>query len=47
MKPATSLKRLGTETIDLYFQHRVDKEVPIEETVGAMSILLEEEKFDP
>ncbi|MEC8086722.1 MAG: aldo/keto reductase [Pseudomonadota bacterium] len=40
-----SLKRLGTETIDLYFQHRVDKEVPIEETVGAMSILLEEGKI--
>ena len=31
-----SLKRLGIETIDLYYQHRVDPETPIEETVGAM-----------
>ncbi|AND70661.1 aldo/keto reductase [Dyella thiooxydans] len=31
-----SLKRLGVETIDLYYQHRVDQSVPIEETVGAM-----------
>ncbi len=35
-----SLKRLGVETIDLYYQHRVDPEVPIEETVGAMSELV-------
>jgi aryl-alcohol dehydrogenase-like predicted oxidoreductase len=35
-----SLKRLGTEHLDLYFQHRVDPEVPIEETVGAMSELV-------
>jgi aryl-alcohol dehydrogenase-like predicted oxidoreductase len=34
-----SLKRLGVETIDLYYQHRVDKTVPIEETVGAMAEL--------
>src|ERR1017187_5548827 len=32
-----SLKRLNVETIDLYYQHRVDKTVPIEETVGAMA----------
>ncbi|HET9176868.1 MAG TPA: aldo/keto reductase [Terriglobia bacterium] len=36
-----SLGRLGTETIDLYYQHRVDTNVPIEETVGAMSRLVE------
>jgi aryl-alcohol dehydrogenase-like predicted oxidoreductase len=35
-----SLKRLGIETIDLYYQHRVDPNVPIEETVGAMSRLV-------
>ncbi|HEY3309940.1 MAG TPA: aldo/keto reductase [Desulfuromonadaceae bacterium] len=35
-----SLKRLGTDHIDLYYQHRVDVEVPIEETVGAMSDLV-------
>lgn len=35
-----SLRRLGTETIDLYYAHRVDPEVPIEETVGAMSDLV-------
>ncbi|HWA93471.1 MAG TPA: aldo/keto reductase [Terracidiphilus sp.] len=39
-----SLKRLGIETIDLYYQHRVDVKVPIEETVGAMSRLVEEGK---
>ncbi|HEU0097300.1 MAG TPA: aldo/keto reductase [Allosphingosinicella sp.] len=36
-----SLKRLGVETIDLYYQHRVDAGVPIEETVGAMAGLVE------
>jgi aryl-alcohol dehydrogenase-like predicted oxidoreductase len=36
-----SLKRLGVSTIDLYFQHRVDPSVPIEDTVGAMSRLVE------
>jgi aryl-alcohol dehydrogenase-like predicted oxidoreductase len=36
-----SLKRLGTDHIDLYYQHRVDPSVPIEETVGAMSELVE------
>ena len=35
-----SLKRLGIEQIDLYFQHRVDPNIPIEETVGAMSELV-------
>ena len=35
-----SLKRLGVECIDLYYQHRVDKTVPIEETVGAMAGLV-------
>jgi aryl-alcohol dehydrogenase-like predicted oxidoreductase len=34
-----SLKRLGVEQIDLYYQHRVDRTVPIEETVGAMADL--------
>src|ERR687893_1062001 len=36
-----SLGRLGVDTIDLYYQHRVDREVPIEETVGAMKDLVE------
>jgi aryl-alcohol dehydrogenase-like predicted oxidoreductase len=36
-----SLERLGVETIDLYYQHRVDVNVPIEETVGAMAELVE------
>jgi aryl-alcohol dehydrogenase-like predicted oxidoreductase len=35
-----SLKRLGTDYIDLYYQHRVDTETPIEETVGAMAELV-------
>jgi len=35
-----SLKRLGVETIDLYYQHRVDPNTPIEETVGAMAELV-------
>lgn len=35
-----SLKRLGTDHIDLYYQHRVDADVPIEETVGAMADLV-------
>jgi len=39
-----SLKRLGVETIDLYYQHRVDPATPIEETVGAMSELVREGK---
>jgi aryl-alcohol dehydrogenase-like predicted oxidoreductase len=39
-----SLKRLGIETIDLYYQHRVDPKTPIEETVGAMARLVEEGK---
>src|SRR3954467_6061888 len=39
-----SLKRLGVEVIDLYYQHRVDPNVPIEDTVGEMSRLQEEGK---
>jgi aryl-alcohol dehydrogenase-like predicted oxidoreductase len=39
-----SLVRLGIETIDLYYQHRVDPNVPIEETVGAMAELVKEGK---
>ena len=39
-----SLKRLGVDYIDLYYQHRVDPSVPIEETVGAMSELVKEGK---
>ena len=40
----SSLKRLGVEYIDLYYQHRVDKNVPIEETWGAMKGLVESGK---
>jgi aryl-alcohol dehydrogenase-like predicted oxidoreductase len=40
-----SLTRLGIETIDLYYQHRVDANVPIEDTVGAMARLREEGKI--
>lgn len=40
-----SLKRLGVETIDLYYQHRVDPKTPIEETVGAMAELVKEGKI--
>jgi len=40
-----SLKRLGTDHVDLYYLHRVDPNTPIEETVGAMSRLLEEGKI--
>jgi aryl-alcohol dehydrogenase-like predicted oxidoreductase len=36
-----SLERLGTDYVDLYFQHRVDSKVPIEDTVGAMAELVE------
>jgi aryl-alcohol dehydrogenase-like predicted oxidoreductase len=39
-----SLRRLGVETIDLYYQHRVDPKTPIEETVGAMAELVKEGK---
>src|SRR3977135_711820 len=39
-----SLKRLGIDAIDLYFQHRVDPSVPIEDTVGAMGRLVEQGK---
>jgi aryl-alcohol dehydrogenase-like predicted oxidoreductase len=35
-----SLQRLGVDTIDLYYQHRVDPQIPIEETVGAMADLV-------
>jgi len=41
---AASLHRLGIEVIDLYYQHRVDPDVPIEETVGAMKRLVEQGK---
>lgn len=39
-----SLRRLGVEVIDLYYQHRVDPETPIEETVGAMAELVRQGK---
>jgi aryl-alcohol dehydrogenase-like predicted oxidoreductase len=39
-----SLRRLGVETIDLYYQHRVDPKTPIEETVGAMAELVKQGK---
>ena len=39
-----SLRRLGTDHIDLYYQHRVDPDTPIEETVGAMAQLVQEGK---
>ena len=39
-----SLRRLGLETIDLYYQHRPDPEVPVEDSVGAMKDLVEEGK---
>ena len=39
-----SLRRLGVQTIDLYYQHRVDPNVPIEETVGAMADLVRQGK---
>jgi aryl-alcohol dehydrogenase-like predicted oxidoreductase len=40
-----SLRRLGVETIDLYYQHRVDPATPIEETVGALAQLVQEGKI--
>jgi aryl-alcohol dehydrogenase-like predicted oxidoreductase len=40
-----SLKRLGVEVIDLYYQHRVDPATPIEETIGAMAQLVQEGKI--
>jgi aryl-alcohol dehydrogenase-like predicted oxidoreductase len=40
-----SLRRLGVETIDLYYQHRVDPNTPIEDTVGAMERLVEQGKI--
>jgi aryl-alcohol dehydrogenase-like predicted oxidoreductase len=39
-----SLRRLGVDVIDLYYQHRVDPQVPIEDTVGAMAELVEQGK---
>ncbi|MBV9004358.1 MAG: aldo/keto reductase, partial [Solirubrobacterales bacterium] len=39
-----SLRRLGTDHVDLYYQHRVDPNVPIEETVGAMGELVQQGK---
>jgi aryl-alcohol dehydrogenase-like predicted oxidoreductase len=41
----TSLKRLGTDYIDLYYLHRIDKSTPIEETVGALRDLIKEGKL--
>jgi aryl-alcohol dehydrogenase-like predicted oxidoreductase len=40
-----SLRRLGIDTIDLYYQHRVDPNTPVEETVGAMAQLVQEGKI--
>lgn len=40
-----SLRRLGVDTIDLYYQHRVDPDTPIEETVGALARLVREGKI--
>ena len=40
-----SLQRLGVEAIDLYYQHRVDTKVPIEDTVGEMARLKDEGKI--
>jgi len=40
----SSLRRLGIDTIDLYYQHRVDSDTPIEDTIGEMSRLVEEGK---
>ncbi|KAB1199606.1 putative aldo-keto reductase 1, partial [Morella rubra] len=39
-----SLKRLGVEYIDLYYQHRIDTKIPIEETIGELKKLVEEGK---
>jgi aryl-alcohol dehydrogenase-like predicted oxidoreductase len=39
-----SLKRLGIESIDLYYQHRIDRTIPIEETIGELKKLVEEGK---
>src|SRR5436309_1896506 len=39
-----SLKRLGIDVIDLYYQHRVDTDVPIEDTIGAMAQLVKQGK---
>jgi aryl-alcohol dehydrogenase-like predicted oxidoreductase len=40
-----SLQRLGTDHVDLYYQHRIDPQTPIEETVGALAELVEEGKI--
>src|ERR1044072_7115621 len=42
-----SLKRLGTDHIDLYYQHRVDRNTPVEETAGAVADLIAEGKVPP
>jgi aryl-alcohol dehydrogenase-like predicted oxidoreductase len=39
-----SLRRLGTDHVDLYYQHRIDPDTPIEETVGALAVLVQEGK---
>jgi aryl-alcohol dehydrogenase-like predicted oxidoreductase len=41
----SSLKRLGTDHIDLYFQHRVDPDTPIEDTIGALADLVAQGKI--
>lgn len=41
-----SLKRLDVDVIDLFYQHRVDPEIPLEESIGGMSELVGEVKFD-
>src|SRR5947207_9736429 len=41
-----SLRRLGVDTIDLYYQHRVDPGGPIEDTVGAMAKVVQQGKVD-
>jgi aryl-alcohol dehydrogenase-like predicted oxidoreductase len=42
-----SLRRLGVDHVDLYYQHRIDPDVPIEETVGAMGELAEQRRVTP
>ena len=44
VRAEASLRRLGVDVIDLYYQHRVDPQVPIEDTVGAMAELVEQGK---
>jgi aryl-alcohol dehydrogenase-like predicted oxidoreductase len=39
-----SLRRLGVDHIDLYYQHRIDPQIPVEETIGAMAALVSQGK---